>query len=295
MKRMSLLLLLILSPIFANAAPQGWGPLLEPAQLSDLLADVQDIRVVHLTGNYDEGHIPGAVFAPYAQFRGPQSNAGELPALPELTRIVQELGIAADTPVVLVHGGSGAVDMGASTRVYWTLKSLGVDTLAILNGGFAAWQVAELPVSTEAANVRASDFQPQWSDAYRVTTAHMEELVANGDAQIIDARPQPYFAGEQASAARAGTLPGATNLSFADMFDGNRMKTGDELSAMLDSAVARDADVTVAFCNTGHLGSIDWFAISELGGYDNTRLYAESITEWAMDLDRPMANEPAGN
>lgn len=295
MKRLSLLLLLVLAPVFAIAAPQGWAPLLEPAQLSDLLAGEQDIRVVHLTGSYDEGHIPGAVFAPYAQFRGPQSNAGELPALPELTRIVQQLGIAADTPVVLVHSGSGAVDMGAATRVYWTMKSLGVDTLAILNGGFAAWQVAELPVSTEAANVRASDFQPQWSDAYRVTTAHMEELVASGDAQIIDARPQPYFAGEQASAARAGTLPGATNLSFADMFDGNRMKTGDELSAMLDSAVARDADLTVAFCNTGHLGSIDWFAISELGGYDNTRLYAESITEWAMDPDRPMANEPAAN
>lgn len=295
MKRISLLLLFVLSPIFAVAAPQGWAPLLEPAQLSDLLADEQDIRVVHLTGSYDEGHIPGAVSAPYSQFRGPQENAGELPALPELTRIVQQLGIAAKTTVVLVHGGSGPVDMGAATRVYWTLKSLGVETLAILNGGFAAWQAAALPVSNEAVSVSATDFQPQWSDAFRVTTAQMEDLVASGEAQIIDARPQPYFVGEQASAARAGTLPGATNLSFAGMFEGNRMKTGAELSTMLDSAMARDADVTVAFCNTGHLGSIDWFAISELGGYDNIRLYAESITEWAMDPDRPMANEPTGN
>lgn len=295
MKRMSLLLLLFFAPVFAIAAPQGWAPLLEPAQLSALLDSEADIRVVHLTGNYDQGHIPGAVSAPYSQFRGPQENAGELPAMPELTRIVQELGIAADTPVVLVHEGSGAVDMGASTRVYWTLKSLGVDTLAILNGGFAAWQAAELPVSSEPVMVSASDFQPQWSDQYRVTTEQMEDLVGSGVAQIVDARPQPYFAGEQASAARAGTLPGATNLSFADMFDGNRMKTGNELSATLDSAVARDADLTVTFCNTGHLGSIDWFAISELGGYDNTRLYAESITEWAMDPARPMANEPAGN
>ncbi|KKO10865.1 sulfurtransferase [Pseudohongiella sp.] len=295
MKRMSLLLLLVLSPIFAVAAPQGWAPLLEPAQLSDLLAGEHEIRVLHLTGNYDEGHIPGAVSAPYAQFRGPQENAGQLPALSELTRIVQELGIDANTPLVLVHGGSGAVDMGAATRVYWTMKSLGVDTLAILNGGFAAWQAAELPVTTDTVAVSATDFQPQWNGAYQTTTAQMETLVAEGDAQIVDARPQPYFAGEQASAARAGTLPGATNLSFTAMFDGNRMKTGDELSAMLDSAIARDAPLTVTFCNTGHLGSIDWFAISELGGYDNTRLYAESITEWAMDPERPMVNEPADN
>lgn len=295
MKRMSLLLLLFFAPVFAFAAPQGWAPLLEPAQLSALLDNEAEIRVVHLTGNYDEGHIPGAVSAPYSQFRGPQENAGQLPALPELTRIVQELGIAADTPVVLVHEGSGAVDMGASTRVYWTLKSLGVDTLAILNGGFAAWQAAELPVSAEPVMISASDFQPQWSDAFRVTTAQLEELVANGEAQIIDARPQPYFVGDQTSAARAGTLPGATNLSFVGMFDGNRMKTGGELSAILDGAVTQEADLTVTFCNTGHLGSIDWFAISELAGYDNIRLYAESITEWAMDPDRPMANEPTGN
>lgn len=295
MKRLWLLLLFFLSPVAGFAAPQGWQPLLEPVQLSELLAREPGIRVVHLTGSYEEGHIPGAVSAPYSQFRGPQENAGQLPALPELTRIVQNLGIASDTPVVLVHGGSGAVDMGASTRVYWTLKSLGVDSLAILNGGFAAWQAAELPVSTEAVAVTASDFQPQWNDAYRVTTAQVEDIVASGVAQIIDARPEPYFTGEQSSAARAGTLPGAINVSFADMFDGNRMKSGSELTMMLDDAMAGNADLTVTFCNTGHLGSIDWFAISELGGNDNTRLYAESITEWAMDPDRPMANEPPGD
>lgn len=295
MKRSFLLLLLLLMPVASFAAPQGWGPLLEPAQLSGLLDSEQSIRVVHLTGNYEEGHIPGAVSAPYSQFRGPQENAGQLPALPELTSIVQSLGIAADTPVVLVHAGTGAVDMGAATRVYWTLKSLGVETLAVLNGGFAAWQAAELPVSTETVSVTASDFQPQWNDAYRVTTAQLEDIVGSGVAQIIDARPEAYFTGEQSSAARAGTLPGATNLSFAEMFDGNRMKSGSDLTTMLEDAMASDAGLTVTFCNTGHLGSIDWFAISELGGYDNTRLYAESITEWAMDPERPMVNEPSGD
>lgn len=295
MKRTLIVLWLLLFPIIGIAAPQGWAPLLEPEQLSDLLSREQDIRVVHLTGNYDEGHVPGAVSVPYSLFRGPQENAGELPALPELTRIVQELGIVADTPVVLVHGGSSAVDMGASTRVYWTMKSLGVETLAILNGGFSAWQAAQLPVSTEAVTVSASDFQPQWSDEYRVTTAQIEELVVSGDAQIVDARPQPYFVGEQATAARAGTLPGAANLSFEEMFEGTRMQSRAELTSILSDAIEQDADLTVTFCNTGHLGSINWFVISEIGGYQNTRLYAESITEWAMDPVRPMVNEPAGN
>lgn len=294
MKRLAFLFLLLL-PLQALATPQGWSPLLEPAQLINILSTEPGIRVVQLTGNYAETHIPGSVFVPYSQFRGPQENAGALPDLGELTAIVQRLGIDAETPVVLVHGGANAVDMGAATRVYWTLKSLGVETLAILNGGLAAWQAAQFPVTAEASQVAASGFTPRWNDQYRVTTEQIAELVENKSAQIIDARPAAYFTGAQASAARAGTLPGATNLSFEDWFDGSRMQPASSLTQMLNAAAKNDAELTVTFCNTGHLGSINWFVISELGGYENTRLYAESITEWAMDPARPMINEASGN
>ena len=132
--------------MIASAAPQGWAPLLEPAQLKSLLDAEQNIRVIQVTGDYASGHIEGSLNAPYARFRGPQSNPGELPPMTQLTEVVQSLGITANTPVVVVHQGTNAVDMGASTRVYWTLKSLGVEDLAILNGGLSAWQAAGLPI-----------------------------------------------------------------------------------------------------------------------------------------------------
>ncbi|MEX1198370.1 MAG: rhodanese-like domain-containing protein [Pseudohongiellaceae bacterium] len=271
------------------AAPDGWSPLLEPAELAGILEHSDDVRVMRLTGEYEAGHIPGAVSIPYGQFRGPQDNPGQLPDLADLTSLLQQAGIEADTPVVLVHGGSGAVDMGAATRVYWTLRSLGVADLAVLNGGFSAWQSAQLPVSTEQVTVQASGYQPQWNDRWRVTTAELERLV-NDDApvRLVDARPEPYFQGQQASASRAGTIPGSENLSFTGWFDGNRMKSEDELGAMLSA----DGEAAVTFCNTGHLGSINWFVMNELAGQEGTRLYAESVTEWAMSPDRPMENEP---
>lgn len=274
------------------AAPPGWSPLLEPQELAGILEDASDVRVLRLTGEYESGHIPGAVFVPYSQFRGPQSNPGQLPDLSDLTQVLQRAGIDADTPVVLVHQGSGAADMGAATRVYWTLRSLGVEDLAVLNGGFSAWQGAQLPVSTDEVAVPASEYEPQWNDRWQVTTAELERIVENGmPVSVVDARPEPFFQGQRASASRAGTIPGAENLSFTGWFDGNRMKSEDELSDRL-SSLDSTGDGAVTFCNTGHLGSINWFVMNELAGLDGTRLYAESVTEWAQSPDRPMQNEP---
>ncbi|MDP3518254.1 MAG: rhodanese-like domain-containing protein [Pseudohongiella sp.] len=274
------------------AAPEGWSPLLEPTELNTILSRSDEVRVITVTGDYAAGHIPGSVHAPYSGFRGPQTNAGQLPAMDSLTAVVQQLGISADTPVAIVHQGNSDVDMGASTRVYWTLKSLGVQDLAILNGGFAAWQAAGLPVSTDATAVAASDFVPVWSEQYTVHTAEVEQLVANNTARLIDGRPASFFEGSQATAARAGTIKGADNLSFASFFNQTSMKPSGELSSILQAASVSDEQLTVAFCNTGQMASINWFVMSELQGMDNVKLYAESIVEWAQSPDRPMDNEP---
>lgn len=284
------------SAVSMAAAPEAWSPLLEPAQLHAMLSDPGEIRVIQVTGDYAAGHIPGSLHAPYADFRGPQDNAGQLPPIDALTAVVQRLGISADTPVAIVHQGNNAVDMGASTRVYWTLKSLGVQDLAVLNGGFAAWQAAGLPVDTgSSANnaVVASDFTPVWSEQWTVHTAEVEQLVANGSARLIDGRPAAFFDGTQSTAARAGTIQGAENLSFASFFDNTTMKTDADISRVLEAAsVSGEDELTVSFCNTGQMGSINWFVMSELAGMDNVKLYAESIVEWAQSAERPMANQP---
>src|SRR5690554_3391332 len=162
---------LLTASISQATSPTVWSPLMEVTALSDMLDD--HIRIIHVTGDYAEGHIPGAVHTPYASFRGPPESPGQLPPLSDLTRIVQTAGITADTPVIVVHQGSNPADMGAATRVYWTLKSLGINDVAVLNGGFTGWRDAGLPTSTTAPTVEASTFEPQWSDTWQI---HADEI-----------------------------------------------------------------------------------------------------------------------
>jgi thiosulfate/3-mercaptopyruvate sulfurtransferase len=285
------LFVLLTLPLTIQAAPAGWSPMLEAMQLAQILENHPEVRVVTVTGDFASGHIPGSVNSPYPQWRGPQENPGAVAAIEHYTPLVQKLGISADTPVVLVHQGSNQADMGAATRVYWTLKSLGVNDLAVLNGGFAAWVAAQLPISTSVEPVSASTYVPQWHDTWRVTTAEVEELVKQKSARLIDARQPGFFEGLTSSTGRPGTIRGASNINFENWFDGNRMKSPGELSSILNLHERPDAPLTVSFCNTGHLASINWFVLSEVAGVENTRLYAESMTEWSMEI-RPMDNAP---
>lgn len=281
-----------LSPLAAYATPEGWSPLLEPAQLNALLDQYgEDIRVVQITGNYEQGHIPGSGWSPYASWRSDMPNPGALRDIEHLTTVVQELGIDTGTPTVIVHAGGDATDMGAAARVYWTLRSMGIEDLALLNGGLAGWQQAGLPVSTEEASFFPSDYQGEWHDDWRATTDEVVEMAEDGSATLLDARPQGFFEGLTWSVASPGTIQGADNLEFSDFFDGTRMVGAEDIRRIAAEDGFTGGTTTVSFCNTGHWAAINWFALSELAGYDDVRLYAESMAEYA-DGQHPLDHAP---
>jgi thiosulfate/3-mercaptopyruvate sulfurtransferase len=283
--------LLALSPHgFAMALPAHWSPLLDVHALVNILDSAAAVRVVQLTDPAQHEVIPGAVSAAYSDFRGPANNPGQLPPMSALQALVQQLGITAQMPVVIVHRGSSASDFGAATRVYWTLKSLGVQHLAILNGGFQQWLDADLPVSADAA-VAASRYEPVWQDNWRLTTGQVAQALDNDSITLLDSRPQTFYLGQQSIAARPGTIRGADNLSFDTWFEGNRLRPAEELQHLFSANRPRQATTTLAFCNTGHWASINWFVLSEVLGVSDTRLYAESVVEWAQQ-SRPMDNQP---
>ena len=274
------------------AAPEGWAPLLEPADLAALL-DIHggDIRVVHVTGDFEAGHIPGAAAAPYGQWRSGPENPGALRDRAHFADLARELGLTPDTPTVVVHSGANATDMGAAARVYWTLKSLGVEDLALLNGGFQAWTAAGLPISTTAAEIEATDHAFAWQDTWRVTTEEVVELAEAGDSRLIDARPTGFFEGIQWSIAAPGTIRNSNNLTYEQFFDGNRMLGAETIHQIAEREGYTDSPLTVSFCNTGHWAAINWFALSELAEIPNTRLYAESMAEYAAE-GHPLDNAP---
>lgn len=281
------------------AAQNGFGPLITPQDLSAAMAGdaalrVLDIRAGDDTG-YAGGHIPGAVSAPYGLFRGPAENPGKLPTENRLTEVLRGLGVTSDRPTVIVHQGANETDFGAAARVYWTLKSSGVSQIAILNGGMNGWTAAKLPLSQDAVTPATSDITVSFSDQWLATEADVLAVVeGRDDALLLDARPEAFWSGRTAhgAAARPGTLPQSKYFEHAGWFGGG--------PAIVDAAAARSLAVEqgftgeeqiVSFCNTGHWAATNWFALSELAGVENVKLYPESMVGWS-NAGHEMANVP---
>jgi thiosulfate/3-mercaptopyruvate sulfurtransferase len=294
MKKLTTLILGLTLTAAASAAQ----PLLSPAELQAKLATPQ-VRVIDIRDakSYAAGHIAGSLNAPYGSWRGPAHNPGELPALPALTTLVQNLGLTAATHAVVVSSGADATDFGASARVYWTLKVLGLKELSVLNGGLKAWSEAGLTQNADAVKIVTSNFQPKLDNSLVATKEELIQRVKAGDATLIDARPAAFFNGEtKAPAAKvAGTLEGAVNLQHDKWFapGSSTFLPSDQAKKIAAASPIDPAKETVSFCNTGHWAATNWFAMSEVLGQKNVKLYAGSMVEWSQDPNGlPMAHVP---
>ena len=282
-----------------SASALASQPLLSFAELQAKLSDA-NVRVIDIRDpkSYAANHIPGALNAPYGTWRGPASNPGELPALPKLTTLVQSLGLSPSTHAVIVSSGADATDFGASARVYWTLKVLGLKDLSVLNGGLKAWTTAGLPQNTAAVKVAASNFQPQIDKSLVATKEELVARVKSGDAALIDARPADFFKGDtrHVAASVPGTLQGAVNVEHDKWFapGTSTFVSTDQAQKVAATSAIDPAKETVSFCNTGHWAATNWFAMSEVLGQKNVKLYAGSMVEWSKDPSGlPMANVPS--
>ncbi len=294
MKSLSLLMAGVAFAAQAFAAQ----PLLSPQELQASLSN-PNVRVIDIRDakTFAADHIPGAVHASYRDWRGPDSSPGELPPLPKLTRLVQSLGLSPSTHAVVVSSGADASDFGASARVYWTLKVLGLKELSVLNGGVKAWRDAKLPLTKDENLVATSRYEPQLDMSLIATTQEVAQRIKSGDSVLIDARPEAFFKGETRMplAKVPGTLPGAVNLRHDKWFaNGSAVfLPASQVRQIAATSPIDPAKETVSFCNTGHWAATNWFAMSEVLGQKNVKLYPGSMTEWSRDPSLPMDNVPS--
>jgi thiosulfate/3-mercaptopyruvate sulfurtransferase len=286
--------------LLAASATLAAPPLLAPSELNALLKSPA-VRVIDIRDPkaYAEKRIPGAVSAPYGEWRGPAANPGELPELPKLTALVQRLGLTPATHAVVVSSGADTTDFGAAARVYWTLKVLGLKELSVLNGGVKAWAQANLPQDAVAVNVAASSFAPSIDKSLIATRDEVKAQIESGKGRLVDSRPADFFNGDtrHQAAKLPGTLKGALNLEHSRWFapGSSNLAAPEEIRRIAATLPAASADTdTVSFCNTGHWAATNWFALSEVAGQKNVKLYAGSMVEWTQSpLAALMDNIPS--
>jgi thiosulfate/3-mercaptopyruvate sulfurtransferase len=244
---------------------------------------------------YDSGHIPGARYAHLDDdlARPPAAHEGRHP-LPDPERFAATLGAlgitAADT-VVAYDEGSGAI----AARLWWLLGWLGHERRAVLDGGFAAWQAAGLPVEQRAQAFPPQRYEPRQAPRHDsvVATSEIERLVAAGDL-LVDARGAPRYRGEQEPIdPKAGHVPGARNRPFsANVTADGRFRPAAELRAELAELLGgRRPEQLVAMCGSG-VTACQLLLAMEVAGLPGGRLYAGSWSEWIRDAARPIGTGP---
>lgn len=243
---------------------------------------------------YEKAHIPGAVYSNYLEAgwrRTVDGGPGMLPPTAELESLIGGLGIGNESHVVIVPAGTSALDMGSATRIYWTFKVMGLDDVSILDGGFAAYagdpgNPLEQGWNEPLPKVFKASFRPGLLADRKEVAAALE-----GTTALIDNRPPPQYSGEQShpAAKRAGTIEGARNLQGLTLVgsDGRFVESA-QIETLLAQAGVEGEPASITFCNTGHWASLGWFALSEVLGRKETKLYDGSMVDWAAQEDLPM-------
>lgn len=257
---------------------------------------------------YRQAHIPGAVRADLdrhlsamhgapgkhgvltAQAADAPASGGRHP-LPNREKFaiwLSSVGLSNDMQAV-VYDRQGANYCG---RLWWMLKWVGHEAVAVLDGGLQAWQAAGGAVTDqeEPSHFRSNfELRPP---AARLVDANMLMAQLDTPAQtVVDARAAPRYRGEtEPLDPVAGHIPGALNRPFAQNIGADGLfKPAEQLRAEFEALLAgRDAGTVVHQCGSG-VSAVPNLLAMEIAGYPRTALYAGSWSDWCSDPARPVA------
>ena len=266
------------------------------AQLNDANLVVCDCR--HDLANYHAGreayaraHIPGAHFLHLDEdLSGPKTGVNGRHPLPHpitFTLRLAALGIDNRKQVVAYDDAGGAI----AARLWWMLRWVGHTRVAVLDGGFAAWVKAGLPVSTEAPVTEVSTHTPNPHPEMMVSATTVGAGLAKAALRVIDARSPDRFRGENETLDPvAGHIPGAVNRFFRNnLREDGRFKSPTDLRQEFIALLGgEDGGNVVHQCGSGVTACHNLLAM-EVAGLKGSRLYAGSWSEWVSDRARPVA------
>lgn len=255
--------------------------------------------------DYANGHIPNAIYLSVDRhlaalpLHDASTGRHPLPSAQDFAETMMQAGISsakANTPPthVIPYDDAGGAN---AARLWWLLRYFGFEDVSLLDGGLIQWIAEGRPLSTTAPTFPRGEFHARENPNMVVTKAELIARTHDPHTLILDARaPERYEGKTEPIDARAGHIPGARNApvsgnlravpSGSDTVD-FRFRNAAELQAHYDALGANGAQEIVLYCGSGVNAGADVFAL-HLAGYDNTRLYTGSFSEWSRDPSLPV-------
>lgn len=297
-----------------QTSPRPYTTLIQPAELMALQDAGARLMVFDCSfelGNpaageeqYRQAHIPGAVYAHLDRdlsdegivdpdgHRRPHPDAASggrhpLPGREKFSMWLSSVGFSNDMQAV-VYDRQNANYCG---RLWWMLKWMGHEAVAVLDGGLQAWQAAGGAVN---GGDEPSHFQSNFAIGRPlralVDTATVASRLGRPGQTIVDARAPARYRGEVEPLDQvAGHIPGALNRPFSQNIGADgRFKPAEQLRAEFEALLAgRDPATVVHQCGSG-VSAVPNVLAMEVAGLGPTGLYAGSWSEWCSDPARPV-------
>lgn len=243
---------------------------------------------------YAERTVQGAVYADLDRNLSGRVVPGKtgrhpLPGVETLLDTLRRFGIDDGSQVVAFDDAGGPY----AARLWWLLRLLGHDDVAVMDGGLDAYVAAGGPTAPgenrERLGTMAADIQPERLASARDVLDAMEDV----DATLVDARSGARYRGEEEPIDfRKGHIVGAKNAFWKENLDERgRFLPPDALRSRFEAVLdGRPAQQAICYCGSGVTACHDLLAMVH-AGLDGARLYAGSWSEWITDPSRPTEPE----
>lgn len=249
----------------------------------------EDGRMARVSGrpDFERDHIPGARFADLIEdLSDPGSRLGfTMPSAERFAQGVARLGVSNDHRVICYDRGAGMW----ATRLWWMFRAVGHETVAVLNGGYHAWQTGGFPVTSEQPAIATATFAARMRPSFFADKTEVLAAIGDGAVCTINALAPEVFRGESGAYRRRGRIPGSVNLPAGEVFDpeSGLIRSEADLRAAFAAVGATSRERVITYCGGGIAATADAFALTLLG-HQNIAVYDGSLTEWMADESLPV-------
>jgi thiosulfate/3-mercaptopyruvate sulfurtransferase len=272
----------------------GAGPAGTPARLvgfDDLQQRLGDphLRLLDARprGEYDKGHIPGAVWVDAKAVEELAARPGALNDGAAWESWIAPLAIGPETQV-LVYDSKRQLD---AARLWWLLRYLGVGDVGLIDGGFRLWENQGRPVTAEVPRIDPRAFEVHFRSSRLASRGDVLEALKQGNVRVIDARSDAEHTGTEKRSKRGGRVPTACQLEWTTLVDPDgRFLDGAALRAKVSKAGVESGQPVITHCQSGGRASVDAFVFERLGF--STRNYYLGWSDWGNAEDTPIETGP---